>query len=101
MSTGPDAAAPQPFADERGSASAHLPPGAPPGWWRLLDRLVAATFAAVILVGAGLLAAGVRPAEVENRPLRTLPPPTIDALVDGSWARAADAFLADNLAARP
>ena len=72
----------QPFATEAGAADAHLPPGPPPGPWRLLDRLVVVGFVlALAALGIGCASAllpgtwvtGVqleRPRLLRNRVLR-------------------------------
>lgn len=91
----------EPFATEAGAASAHLPGGPASRRWRTLDRLVVVAFVAGLLVPGALLLSGRRPAEIENRPLRTLPALSIEAVIDGSWTPGVDAFLADNVAVRP
>src|SRR6266853_4311321 len=93
----------EPFATERGAAippgdpSAHLPGGAPTQAWRLLDRLVLVGAALVLVVPALMLAAGFKPAMIENRPLRVMPALSVSGLVDGSFFNGVDAFLADNI----
>ena len=97
----------EPFATEAGAAippgdpSAHLPEGAPSRRWRLVDRLILVAAAAGLLVPASLLAAGLKPREIENRPLLGMPAASIGGLLDGTWFKGVDAFLADNVAVRP
>jgi hypothetical protein len=91
----------QPFATEAGAADAHLPPGSPPGPWRLLDRLVVLAFAAALIAPGLLLVAGVHAAQVENRPPRQLPALTAKGLLDATWPAGVDGFLNDHLAPRP
>jgi hypothetical protein len=90
----------QPFATEAGAADAHLPPGPPPGPWRLLDRLVVLVFAVALVVPGVLLVAGVHAAQVENRPPRRLPALTAAGLLDATWPAGVDGFLTDHLAPR-
>jgi hypothetical protein len=90
-----------PFATEAGAADSHLPPGPPPGPWRLLDRLVILAFAVALVVPGVLLVAGVHVAQVENRPPRQLPALTAAGLLDASWPAGVDGFLTDRLAPRP
>ena len=89
-----------PFAPER-PAGSHLPEGAPTRAWRHLDRLVLAATMVGLLVPWTLLLAGLRPRPIENRPLATLPAVSVNGLLDGSWFRGADAFVADNVFVRP
>lgn len=96
-----DPQATQPFATEAGAADAHLPPGPPPGPWRLLDRLVVVAFALVLVIPGILLAVGVRAAQVENRAPRPFPRLSVTALLDASWPAGIDGFLTDHLAVRP
>ena len=97
----------EPFATEAGAAippaegSAHLPEGPASRRWRALDRLVLVAVAISLLVPAALLAAGVKARAIENRPLFVMPAVSVDGLLDGSWAKGVDAFLADNVAVRP
>ena len=91
----------QPFATEAGAADAHLPPGPPPGPWRLLDRLVVLAFALAIVLPGALLVARVHAAQVENRARREVPALTIGGLLDASWPAGVDGFLTDRLAPRP
>lgn len=90
-----------PFAPERSAGSAHLPEGAPTPLWRRLDRLVLAVTLLGLLVPWGMLLAGFRPRPIENRPLAHLPAVSVSSLLDGSWFKGADAFLADNVWVRP
>lgn len=91
----------QPRADDSGAASAHLPTGSQSRAWRAADRLVVAGFVLGLLAPAVLLAAGLRPRSVENRPLRAVPALTVNGLLDASWAVGVDGFLADNVLLRP
>lgn len=90
----------QPFATEAGAADAHLPPGPPPGPWRLIDRLVVVAFAVALVVPGVLLVAGRHAAQVENRPPRQIPALTAAGLLDATWAAGVDGFLTDHLAPR-
>lgn len=90
----------QPFATEAGAATAHLPEGPAGRRWRAIDRLVVAGFIVGLVVPALLLAGGLRPRAIENRPLRTMAELTVVGVLDGSWAAGVDAFLADNIALR-
>jgi len=91
----------QPFATEEGAANAHLPPGSPPGRWRVVDRLVVLAFAAALVIPGALLVAGVHAAQLENRAPRALPALSLDGLLDASWPAGVDGFLTDRLALRP
>jgi hypothetical protein len=91
----------QPFASEVGAADAHLPPGPPPGRWRLLDRLVVLGFALAITLPGVLLLAGVHATQVENRAPRKLPQLSVAGLLDASWPSGVDGYLVDHLAPRP
>lgn len=81
--------------------SGHLPPPSPGRRWRMLDRLVIVAFCVGLIVPALLMAARIRPAAIENRPLLKAPPVTLGSLLDTSWYAAIDRFLADNVAVRP
>ena len=81
--------------------TAHLPAPAPERGWRLVDRLVVIVFCLGLIVPAGLLVAGKRSAEIENRPLLELPAFSIGGLVDPAWYSRIDRFLSDNNAVRP
>lgn len=90
----------QPFASEAGAATGHLPDGAPDPRWRKLDRLIVVAFVLALFVPGGLLAAGLRPPLLENRPLLKLPRFSVGGVLDASWPAGTDAFLADNMALR-
>lgn len=84
-----------------GDRSAHLPPASPTRVWRRFDRLVVVAFCLGLIVPGLLMVARIRPAAIENRPLRQMPPLTFGSLLDTSWYAAVDRFLADNVAVRP
>lgn len=90
----------EPFAPEA-SASAHLPVGPSQPGWRRFDHLVLGAFVVCLLLPAALLAAGLRPEAIENRPLRTPPAVSAEGLLDGSLAAQVDAYLTDNILVRP
>ncbi len=90
-----------PFAPERSAATAHLPQGAPTRAWRRFDRVVLVATLLGLLVPWALLLAGLRPHPIENRPLARMPIVTASGLLDGSWFRGVDAFIADNVFVRP
>jgi hypothetical protein len=94
-------AAAQPFATEAGAADAHLPPGSPPGRWRILDRLVVAGFALALVLPAAMLLARIHAKQVENRSPRELPALTAAGLLDETWPAGVDGFLTDRIALRP
>jgi hypothetical protein len=81
--------------------SAHLPPPSPTAAWRRLDRLVVVVFCLGLIVPGLLMAARIRPAQIENRPLLRMPPVTPGSLLDATWYASVDRFLADNVAVRP
>ena len=87
--------------DPTAHLSGHLPPPSPGRRWRMLDRLVVVVFCVGLIVPALLMAARIRPAAIENRPLLKAPPVTLGSLLDTSWYAAIDRFLADNVAVRP
>jgi len=64
------------------------------GW---LDRVVSVAFVVVLAAPALLLAAGVRPVNIENREPAPLPGLRLRALADPRFYAAIDRFLADNL----
>lgn len=78
----------------------HLPP-AGPGAWRHLDRAVALGFVGLLVVPGLVMALGLRPPAVENRPLYTPPPFAVGSLLETSWYAQWDQFLSDNLVLRP
>lgn len=59
--------------------------------------MVAVAFAVVLVVPAVLFAIGLRPPDIENRPLLTPPQLSLGGLLDPSWYGALDRFLTDNL----
>jgi alginate O-acetyltransferase complex protein AlgJ len=81
--------------------SAHLPPPSPTRRWRQLDRLVVVVFCLGLIVPVLLSAAGLRPAAIENRPLLTAPPVSLESLLDPTWYASVDRFLTDNVPVRP
>lgn len=87
--------------DPTSHLSGHLPPPSPGRRWRLFDRLVVVMFCVGLVVPALLMAARIRPAAIENRPLLKAPPITIGSLIDSRWYAAVDRFIADNIAVRP
>jgi hypothetical protein len=89
-----------PFAPERSAATAHLPEGPPGRAWRRLDRIVLALTLLGLLGPGALLLAGVHARPIENRPLVAFPKVTTAGVLDGSWFRGVDAYLADNLPPR-
>ena len=91
----------QPFATEAGAADAHLPPGSPPGGWRVVDRLVVLAFALALVIPPSLLAIGAHAVQLENRAPRGLPALSVGGLLDTSWPAGVDGFLTDRLALRP
>jgi hypothetical protein len=96
------AADPLPIRDDGApDLSGHLPPASPTRPWRLFDRLVVVAFCVGLLVPGLLLAARVRPATIENRPLLKPPATTLASLLDTGWFAAVDRYLADNVAVRP
>src|SRR5439155_8732057 len=92
---------PLPFAPERSSASEHLPEGPPSRAWRRFDRLVLGVTLAGVILPSLLLLAGVRPHPIENRPLLRFPRASLMGVFDGTWFRAVDTYLADNIELRP
>jgi hypothetical protein len=79
----------------------HLPPPSPTRAWRRFDRLVVVAFCLGLTVPGLLIAARVRPAQIENRPLLEPPALSLGSLLDTSWYASVDRFLADNVAVRP
>jgi hypothetical protein len=92
------ASGPEPVAPE---VTVRLPAASPSRAWRILDKLVVIGFVAGLTIPALTFAAGRRPPEIENRPLLTPPPFSIDRLLDPGWYSALDKYLTDNLAVRP
>jgi len=92
------AAGPEPFAPE---VAVQLPAASPSRAWRIVDKLVVIGFVVGLTIPALMFAAGLRPPEIENRPLLTAPPFSIDRLLDPGWYSALDKYLTDNLAVRP
>jgi hypothetical protein len=88
----------EPFAPE---AAVHLPPASPSRAWRLIDRLVVLGFVVGLTIPTLLFSVGLRPPEIENRPLLTPPPFSVNRILDPDWYSALDKYLTDNIALRP
>jgi lipoprotein-anchoring transpeptidase ErfK/SrfK len=88
----------EPFAPE---AAVQLPGASPSPAWRIVDKLVVLGFVVGLTIPALMFAVGLRPPEIENRPLLTAPAFSIDRLLDPAWYSALDKYLTDNLAVRP
>ena len=84
----------------RRDLSAHLSPPSPSRPWRTIDHAVVVGFLAVLVVPSTLFLTGVRPPEIENRPLLTPPPITVAGIVDPAWYQDVDRYVSDNLALR-
>ena len=80
---------------------AHLPVGGPTRTWRRLDRLAIVAFIVLMPVPAIAMLAGMRPTAIENRPLFTAPPLSVQALGDPAWFAALDRAVGDNVVFRP
>jgi hypothetical protein len=87
--------------DRRSHLSGHLPPASPGRHWRLFDRVVVVVFCVGLAIPALLMAARIRPAAIENRPLLKAPGMTLGSLIDSGWYTKVDRFIADNIAIRP
>ena len=84
----------------RRDLSTHLSPPSPSRPWRTIDHAVVVGFLAVLVVPSALFLTGVRPSEIENRPLLTPPPITVAGIVDPAWYQDVDRYVSDNLALR-
>jgi hypothetical protein len=80
---------------------ASLPAGGPTRTWRRLDRLSILVFAVLLPLPAIAMVAGARPPAIENRPLYTAPPLSLQALGDPAWFSALDRAVGDNVPFRP
>jgi hypothetical protein len=67
---------------------------------RLLDRVVSVGFVIALVLPGIALAAGVRPADLEGRPVATLPPLDAGSLAEPSTYAAIDRWLADRFPGR-
>jgi hypothetical protein len=66
----------------------------------LFDRIVSFGFVVALIVPAVALAAGVRPVDLEGRPLATLPPLDAGSLAQPSTYAAVDRWIADRFPGR-
>lgn len=94
-------APPTPAAGNPGTTAGLLPVPAPTTAGRLMDRLVAIAFVAVLLLPAGAMAAGLRPPTIENRPIQPFPELRPGSLLDTTWYGDIDRALTDRLILRP
>lgn len=92
---------PTPVADRHDAPATLLPAPSPTTAGRLMDRLIAIAFVAVLLVPAGAMAAGLRPPSIENRPIRPFPELRPGSLLDTAWYGEIDKALTDRLVLRP
>jgi len=61
----------------------------------LFDRIVSIAFVVALLVPGVALAAGIRPVDLEGRPLASLPPLNASALTEPATYAAIDRWIAD------
>ena len=88
----PVTADPLPIRDDpNADLSGHLPPPSPTAAWRRFDRLVVVVFCLGLIVPGLLMAARVRPAAIENRPLLQPPALSLGSLLDAAWYAASTA----------
>ena len=82
--------------------AAHLPTGDDQGpRWRRFDRLAILAFVVLLPLPAIAMLAGLRPPAIENRPLYTAPPISLQGLGDPRWFAALDHAVGDNVFFRP
>ena len=66
----------------------------------LFDRIVSIAFVVALIVPGVALAAGIRPVDLEDRPLASLPPLDVGSLTEPSTYAAIDRWIADRFPGR-